>query len=120
MLVELKARFDEESNIDWARRAGSEGRARRLRHRRAEDPRKTALVVRREGDGMRKYVHLGTGNYNSSTARIYTDLGLLTCDEAIGDDVVALFNLLTGYGATPRIRQAAGRAAATCARASRS
>jgi polyphosphate kinase len=97
VLVELKARFDEESNIDWARAMEAKGVHVVYGIVGMKVHCKTALVVRREGDVMRKYVHLGTGNYNASTARIYTDLGLLTCDETIGTDAVALFDRLTGY-----------------------
>ena len=97
VLVELKARFDEESNIDWARALEAKGVHVVYGILGLKVHCKTALVVRHEGEVMRKYVHLGTGNYNAATARIYTDLGLLTCDEAIGNDAVALFDRLTGY-----------------------
>jgi polyphosphate kinase len=97
VLVELKARFDEESNIDWARALEAKGVHVVYGIVGLKVHCKTALVVRHEGDVMRKYVHLGTGNYNAATARIYTDLGLLTCNEAIGNDAVALFDRLTGY-----------------------
>jgi polyphosphate kinase len=97
VLVELKARFDEAANIVWARaleRAGAHvayGVVGLKTHS------KVALVVRREGRGLRRYVHIGTGNYNSKTARQYVDLGLLTCDTELGADVTDLFNVLTGH-----------------------
>ena len=97
VLVELKARFDEENNIAWAKmleRAGCHviyGLVGLKTHS------KITLVVRREEDGIRRYVHLGTGNYNDSTAKLYTDMGLLTCSEAIGEDATAVFNMLSGY-----------------------
>ncbi len=99
VLVELKARFDEENNIIWAKtleKAGCHvvyGVAGLKTHC------KLCLVVRREPDGIRRYVHMGTGNYNDTTAKIYTDLGLFTCKEAYGQDVSALFNVITGYSA---------------------
>ena len=97
VLVELKARFDEENNIEWARmleRAGVHvvyGQVDLKTHA------KVALVVRRESNGVRRYIHLGTGNYNAATARVYEDFALLTCRKDIGDDVTNLFNALTGY-----------------------
>lgn len=97
VLVELKARFDEESNIEWARKLESEGVHVVYGLVGLKVHSKVALVVRREGNEIRRYVHLATGNYNSATARLYTDLGLFTCDEEIGADVTDLFNYLTGY-----------------------
>lgn len=99
VLVELKARFDEENNLEWARQLEHKGV--HVTYGVEELPVKThakvALVVRRERDGVNRYIHLGTGNYNASTARMYTDLGLLTCNPEIADDVSKLFNRLTGY-----------------------
>jgi polyphosphate kinase len=99
VLVELKARFDEENNLEWARQLEHKGV--HVTYGVEELPVKThakvALVVRREGNGVRRYIHLGTGNYNASTARLYSDLGLLTCNPEIADDVSRLFNRLTGF-----------------------
>jgi polyphosphate kinase len=97
VLVELKARFDEESNIGWARRLESEGVHVVYGLPGLKTHSKIALVVRKEGDGIRRYVHLATGNYNAITATLYTDLGFFTVDEAIGADATDLFNYLTGY-----------------------
>ena len=97
VLVELKARFDEESNIGWARRLESEGVHVVYGLLGLKTHSKIALVVRKEGDGIRRYVHLATGNYNSVTATLYTDIGFFTVDEAIGADATDLFNYLTGY-----------------------
>lgn len=99
VLVELKARFDEESNIEWARALEHEGVHVVYGLLGLKVHCKTALVVRREGDAIRRYVHLSTGNYNSLTAQLYTDIGMFTCDEAIGADCTDLFNFLTGYSA---------------------
>jgi polyphosphate kinase len=98
-LVELKARFDEESNIEWARALERDGVHVVYGLLGLKVHCKTALVVRREGDTIRRYVHLSTGNYNSLTAQLYTDIGMFTCDEAIGADCSDLFNYLTGYSA---------------------
>jgi polyphosphate kinase len=99
VLVELKARFDEESNIEWARALEREGVHVVYGLLGLKVHCKTVLVVRREGEAIRRYVHLSTGNYNSVTAQLYTDIGMFTCDEAIGADCTDLFNYLTGYSA---------------------
>jgi polyphosphate kinase len=105
VLVELKARFDEESNIEWAKSLESEGVHVVYGLLGLKTHSKIALVVRKEGDGIRRYVHLSTGNYNPVTAQVYTDIGLLTCDEAIGADASDLFNYLTGYSAKQDYRK---------------
>jgi polyphosphate kinase len=97
VLVELKARFDEVNNITWARTLESFGVHVAYGSAILKTHAKTALVVRREPDGIRRYVHLGSGNYNTKTARQYTDVGLLTCSPSIGADVSDLFNSLTGF-----------------------
>ena len=97
VLVELQARFDEINNIAWARTLESFGVHVVYGLPGLKTHTKTALVVRKEADGIRRYVHIGTGNYNTRTARIYTDLGLITCDEAIAADITEMFNALTGY-----------------------
>ncbi|MFN2397523.1 MAG: polyphosphate kinase 1 [Gemmatimonadaceae bacterium] len=97
VLVELKARFDETNNITWARTLEGAGVHVVYGMVSLKTHAKVALVVRRESDGIRRYVHIGTGNYNSRTARLYTDLGLLTCNPSIGADVSDLFNVLTGF-----------------------
>jgi len=96
-LVELQARFDEQTNIQWAKALEQAGVHVVYGHPAVKTHAKCVLVVRREGSGVRNYVHIGTGNYNSATARLYTDFGLFTTDEAIGADVAELFNFLTGF-----------------------
>ncbi len=105
VLVELKARFDEESNIEWARALESEGVHVVYGLLGLKVHSKVALVVRREGDAIRRYCHLATGNYNAATAKLYTDLGFFTCDEQIGEDATDLFNYLTGYSRKSRYRK---------------
>ncbi len=97
VLVELKARFDEENNIVWAKTLEKAGCHVIYGLVGLKTHSKITLVVRREEDGIRRYVHLGTGNYNDKTAKIYTDMGILTCSEAIGEDATAVFNMLSGY-----------------------
>lgn len=97
VLVELKARFDEENNIVWARKLEQAGCHVIYGLVGLKTHSKITLVVRMEEDGIRRYVHLGTGNYNDSTAKIYTDVGLFTCKETYGEDATALFNMLSGY-----------------------
>jgi polyphosphate kinase len=100
-LVELKARFDEEKNIVWARELEKAGVHVVYGLVGLKIHTKTTLVVREEADGIRRYCHIGTGNYNPKTARLYEDLGLLTCDPDLGSDLTQLFNLLTGYAREP-------------------
>jgi len=97
-LVELQARFDERLNIQWAKAMEEAGVHVVYGQPALKTHAKCVLVVRREGDGVRNYVHIGTGNYHSTTARLYTDFGLFTTDEQIGADVADMFNYLTGYG----------------------
>ncbi|MCR5594302.1 MAG: RNA degradosome polyphosphate kinase [Lachnospiraceae bacterium] len=97
VLVELKARFDEENNIVWARMLEQAGCHVIYGLVGLKTHSKITLVVRREEDGIRRYVHLSTGNYNDSTAKLYTDVGLFTCSETIGEDATAVFNMLSGY-----------------------
>jgi len=97
VIVELKARFDEVNNINWARTLEEVGVHVAYGSATLKTHAKTVLVVRRESDGIRRYVHIGSGNYNSRTARIYTDIGLFTCNPQIGEEVTDLFNALTGF-----------------------
>ncbi len=101
VLMELKARFDEAANIRWARALEEAGAHVIYGLVGYKVHAKLALVIRRDEDGLRRYCHLGTGNYNDKTARLYTDLSYLTCNEAVGRDVAALFNMLTGYSQPP-------------------
>ncbi|HET9317405.1 MAG TPA: polyphosphate kinase 1, partial [Vicinamibacteria bacterium] len=105
VLVELMARFDEQSNIRWARRLEEAGAHVIYGIRGFKTHAKICLVVRRGRHGIERYVHLGTGNYNERTARLYTDFGLMTADPAIGEDASAFFNALTGYSDPPRLRR---------------
>lgn len=105
VIIELKARFDEAANIKWARIMQEAGINVVYGLLGLKTHCKACLVVRRETDGIRRYVHLGTGNYNPSTARLYTDLGLLTADELIGVDTAELFNLLTGVSRFPGMKK---------------
>ncbi len=104
-LVEVKARFDEQANVAWARALEEAGVHVVYGLVGLKTHSKTALVVRQEDDGIRRYCHVGTGNYNERTARLYEDVGLLTCDPEIGADLTQLFNYLTGYGRQERFRK---------------
>lgn len=105
VLVELKARFDEENNIQWARRLEKAGCHVIYGLVGLKTHSKVTLIVRREEDGIKRYVHLGTGNYNDITARFYTDMGLLTLNEQMGSDVSAVFNSLSGYSEPPKLNK---------------
>ncbi len=102
VIVELRARFDEENNIQWAKKLERSGCHVVYGLVGLKTHCKVILIVRREEDGIRRYVHMGTGNYNDSTAKIYTDTGLFTCKETYGSDVSSLFNVLTGYSKAPQ------------------
>ena len=97
VVIELKARFDEENNIEWARRLERAGVHVVYGFPGQKVHAKTLMVVRQEEDGIRRYMHFGTGNYNEKTARLYTDLSLFTCRRELGADVTQLFNALTGF-----------------------
>jgi polyphosphate kinase len=105
--IEIKARFDEEKNITWARELERVGAHVFYGHAISKTHAKVALVVRQEDDGLRRYVHLSTGNYNAGTARLYTDVGLLTADPQIGEDASELFNSLSGFSKKSRYRKLA-------------
>jgi polyphosphate kinase len=105
VIVELTARFDEERNIRWARALEEAGAHVIYGIRGYKIHAKVCLIVRRSPQGLRRYVHLGTGNYNERTARVYTDFGLLTTSEAIAEDASALFSALTGYSDPPRLKK---------------
>ncbi len=105
VLVELKARFDEAANINWARRLEQAGIHVTYGVVGLKTHSKVILVVRKDYNGLRRYMHVGTGNYHAGTARLYSDLGMLTDDEAMGQDLTELFNYLTGYSPPPRYRK---------------
>jgi polyphosphate kinase len=105
VLVELTARFDEERNIQWARALEQAGAHVIYGVRRYKTHAKICLIVKRTAHGLRRYVHLGTGNYNERTARVYTDFGLMTSSSAIAEDATAVFSALTGYSDPPRLKK---------------
>ena len=104
-LVEIKARFDEQANIDWARKLEQAGCHVVYGLVGLKTHCKLSLVVRQEGDRLRRYFHIGTGNYNPKTARLYEDVGLLTADEEVGEDLTRLFNELSGYSMETEYRR---------------
>ena len=119
MIVEIKARFDEQANIRWARKLEQAGCHVVYGLVGLKTHCKLAMVVRDEPEGIRRYTHIGTGNYNPKTARMYEDFGLLTTDEAIGEDIAHLFNNLSGYRRNATYERAAGRARLGAQRAAR-
>ena len=118
-LVELKARFDEWRNVNWARRLEDAGVHVIYGVAGFKTHAKALLIVRRESQRIQRYVHLATGNYNDRTARLYSDIGLMTCDRDLASDVAAFFNLLTGYSEavggrnSPWRRSGCGRSSST-------
>ncbi len=105
VIVELTARFDEERNIKWARALEEAGAHVIYGVRGYKTHAKICLIVRRTAQGVRRYVHLGTGNYNERTARLYTDFGLMTASQTFAEDASAFFNTLTGYSDPPRLKK---------------